>query len=167
VRKEIHFDVFRGDGWPAPQELARYFLTPAGPYWSLQSRYHCWGLDLEGIDGTEHLPEGRGRADIGLTIVSDPHYGVLLQYRKTGAEAPESYYSKGDMKRLREWVRTDDGDLMPIGLYIPFEAAWKAVEEFMVTEGALPTSIGWIIDDDIPKDAFPDPAAAPPSRKSR
>jgi hypothetical protein len=49
------------------------------------------------------------------------------------------------------------GDLMPIGLYVPFERAWAAVKEFMEMDGALPKSIAWIGEDDIPDDAFPDP----------
>jgi hypothetical protein len=46
---------------------------------------------------------------------------------------------------------------MPIGLFIPFEEAWKAVKEFMERDGALPRSIAWISSKDIPEEAFPDP----------
>jgi len=48
---------------------------------------------------------------------------------------------------------------MPVGLYVPFEAAWHAVKEFIETDGALPKSIAWISDDDLPNDTFPDPGA--------
>ena len=46
---------------------------------------------------------------------------------------------------------------MPVGLFIPFAEAWKAVKEFMETEGQLPTSIEWIKGEDLPEGTFPDP----------
>jgi len=46
---------------------------------------------------------------------------------------------------------------MPIGLYVPFEAAWKAVKEFIETGGAFPQSIEWIANNDLPLNSFPDP----------
>ena len=67
------------------------------------------------------------------------------------------------MKRLREWVMTHDGDLMPIGLFVPFERAWTAVKEFIEKDGALPKSIPWIADRDVPDYAFPDPGAREPA----
>jgi hypothetical protein len=80
-----------------------------------------------------------------------------LHYHKTGGARGEFYYSKGDLSRLKERVKTMHGDLMPLGLYIPFESAWKAVKEFIERDGALPNSIEWIAGEDIPDDAFPDP----------
>jgi hypothetical protein len=61
------------------------------------------------------------------------------------------------MNRLREWVRTLHGDPMPVGLYIPYEKAWKAVEEFIKTDGQLPKSIEWIANRDLPPNTFPAP----------
>jgi Immunity protein Imm1 len=156
MRKRSHFDEFRGDGWPAPSKLERYFLAPPGELF--RSWDGCWGLRAEGVDATEHLPEGKGRIDIGLTIVGNPARGVLLQYRKYGGGLRDDFYSKSDLSRLQEWLVTPDGDLMPIGLFIPFEVAWKAVKEFIERDGALPTSIAWVAGRDLPKDAFPDPA---------
>ena len=57
-------------------------------------------------------------------------------------------------------MKTAHGDKMPIGLFIPFETAWKAVKEFMECDGALPKSIEWIAGGDIPDDAFPPPWTA-------
>jgi len=45
---------------------------------------------------------------------------------KYGGGTDESYYSRGNLKRLREWVATVDGDLLTVGLFIPFEAAWES-----------------------------------------
>jgi hypothetical protein len=84
---------------------------------------------------------------------------VLLQYRKLGSGYKDIYYSKGDLTRLDElvWIG-QEGDLMPIGLFIPFDRAWLAVKEFIETDGALPKSIEWIADADISDEIFPDPA---------
>jgi hypothetical protein len=158
MRKRVYFDVFHGPGWPAPSELEPYFLGPPGQRWTFfQSRNDCWGLSAEGINGTEHLPRHQGRIDLRLTMVGNTNYGVLLQHETTGGERRRDYYSRGDLRRLRKWVWTRHGSLMPIGLFIPFERAWLAVKEFLETDGALPQSIIWIDGDDLPADAFPDP----------
>jgi hypothetical protein len=74
--------------------------------------------------------------------------GVLLIYTKYGGGYKEAYRSKGDLTRLREWVRTVHGDPLPVGLYISFRNAWNAVKGFMATEessrkasNGLPTEI--------------------------
>jgi hypothetical protein len=115
-----------------------------------------WGLGLEGVGGTEHVPPFNGRIDIDLTILGMPNLGVLLCYQKFAANGA-TFYSKGDLTKLHEWVKTMHGDLMPVGLFIPFEMAWKAVKEFMESNGALPRSIAWVVGRDLPPDAFPDP----------
>jgi hypothetical protein len=156
MRKSTYFDVFDGPGWPSPNELQHYFLSPAGRRRAFGTDNDCWGLSAEGVDGTEHLPD-QARTDIHLTIWGNPTHGALLHYSKWGAASKETYWSKGDLGRLREWVKTVHGDLMPVGLYIPFERAWAAVKEFMERDGALPESIDWAADADVPEDAFPDP----------
>lgn len=158
MKKGIYFDVFGRRGWPAPGELEPYFLAPPGQRWTFgEGENDCWGLKAEGVDGTEHLPRDKGRIDLDLTMLGNPDHGVLLHYHKRGGGRGEIYYSKGDLTRLKQWVWTVHGDLMPIGLFIPFERAWLAVKEFMETDGALPKSIEWIADADIPADAFPNP----------
>jgi Immunity protein Imm1 len=162
MRKRSWFDKFAGDGWPEPRELEGYFLAPPGEFF--RPWEGCRGLRAEGVDGTELLPEGKGRIDVSLTTVGDADYGVLLQYRKYGGGLRDEYYSKRDLSRLRDWVRTQDGDLMPIGLFIPFETAWKAVKEFIERDGALPASIAWIAGRDLPASAFPEPVLPDPGR---
>jgi hypothetical protein len=49
-----------------------------------------------------------------------PKLGVLLIYHRSFAKA---YTSKGDLSRLREWVRNLDNDPLPVGLFIPFKSA--------------------------------------------
>jgi hypothetical protein len=98
---------------------------------------------VEGLEGTEHLPKWKGRLDIELDIIGNAEHGVLLFHRIVGRTGT-GYYSIADRGKLREWLETKHGDLRPIGLFIPFEAAWKAVKEFMETDGELPRSIPWI-----------------------
>ena len=63
----------------------------------------------------------------------------------------------GDMRRLRELVRSLHDDPLPVGLFIPFASAWQATKEFMATDGKLPKSIKWIAADKLPPDTFPEP----------
>jgi hypothetical protein len=157
MNKTAYFDTHWGPGWPKEKWLERYFLTPAGRRDFFASGNDSWGLTAEGVDGTAGLPQLEGRVDIDLTLQGHPDLGVLRQYRKTGRLPIETYYSKGDLTRLLQWVKTAHGDRMPIGLFIPFETAWKAVKEFMGRDGALPESIAWIASKDIPAEAFPPP----------
>jgi hypothetical protein len=46
---------------------------------------------------------------------------------------------------------------MPVGLFIPFEAAWTAVQEFIDKDGLRPRSIEWVDNYDLPPDTFPAP----------
>lgn len=70
--------------------------------------------------------------------------------RLTGSVPRQDWFAKGDLTRLKRWVRTRHAERMPIGLYIPFPEAWLAVKEFMKTEGQLPTSIEWVKSGDLP-----------------
>jgi hypothetical protein len=158
MKKSTNFDVLWGPGWPTPQELEPYFLGGPGRPSSFEVGSGGMGFSAEGVDGTDHLEEGKGRIDLCLTMVGSPFHGVLFHYRKSGAGRAEVYYSRGDLRRLREWVGTNDGDLNSVGLFVPLERAWKAVKDFIESEGALPGSIAWIADDDVPGYAFLDPA---------
>jgi hypothetical protein len=157
MKKSTNFDVLWGPGWPTPQELEPYFLGAPGRPSSFEVGSGGMGLSAEGVDGTDHLEEGKGRIDIHLTMVGSPFHGVLFHYWKSGAGRVEVYYSRGDLRRLREWVGTNDGDLNSVGLFIPLEMAWQAVKDFIERDGALPQSIAWIADNDVPAYAFVDP----------
>jgi hypothetical protein len=56
---------------------------------------------------------------------SHPDLGVLLIHSKWGGGVKEMSSSKGDLTRLREWVRSKHGTLLPAGLFIPHGAAWE------------------------------------------
>jgi len=157
MKKSVFFDIFKGPGWPRPEQLQHYFLAPRGQEWFYANGNDSAGLSAEGVDGTEQLEANKGRIDLDLDMWGNPNHGVLLIYSKWGGGHKEIYSSKGDLGRLREWVRTLQGDLRPVGLYIPFDQAWKAVKEFIETDGKLPKSIGWVANRDLPPNTFPDP----------
>lgn len=161
--KYIYFDKFHGEFWPTAEELRPYFFAPRGKAWFDAGGNDTASIRLEGIEGTEKLHPLRGRKDICLGMWGNPDLGVLLQYTRRGGGVPRrDWFSKGDMGRIREWVRAQHATPLPVGLFIPFDKAWLAVKEFMETEGQMPTSITWIYSDDLPDNTFPDPTVRLP-----
>jgi hypothetical protein len=106
---------------------------------------------------TDDLPIGQGRVKIDLQLWGKPDLGVLLVYSRLGGKYADMFSSKGDMTRIREWVRSTHGDPLPIGLFIPFAPAFQAVKEFIESDGELPKSIEWIVNKDLPPNTFPEP----------
>jgi hypothetical protein len=157
MRKRVHFDEFWGNGWPSLTELEPYFLAPAGKQWFNTGGNDSAGLSLEGVENTEHLRPGEGRITIDLTMSGDPRFGVLLIYSKRGGSDSFAFTSKGNAALNGQYTRTLHSDLMPLWHYISFEEAWKAVKEFIETDGALPKSIEWISNRDLDEDTFPVP----------
>lgn len=154
--KTTYFLDHSGFGWPDKKWLGPYFLTAAGRQTAFGKDNDCWGLTAECVDGTERLPR-ESQIDIDLTILGNPDLGVFLFYDRLSPTDGEAFYSKGNMKMLRRWVRTRHGDQRPIGLFIPFEQALKAVGEFIETDGALPQCIEWVASIDLPEGTFPEP----------
>lgn len=157
MKKRAYFDSYWGPGWPNIAWMEPYFLAPAERRWFSHTGNDSAGLDLEGVDGTAHLQPNKGRIDIHLEMWGNPNLGVLLIYSKRGGGFKDTFTSKGDLNRLRELVRSTHDTPLPVGLFIPFESAWNAVKEFIVTDGALPKSIEWVANRDLPPNTFPDP----------
>lgn len=158
MRKRASFDSFWGSGWPDPAWLKQFFLAPKGQEWSYLDGNDNWGLTVEGVEGTERLdPADPARIVIRLSMWGHPKRGVLLMYEKIGGGYDQLYSSKGDLSRLKEHVRTLHDTPLPIGLYIPFAEAWKAVKEFIETDGQLPKCIAWVENSTLPKGTFPPP----------
>ncbi|MEQ1672034.1 MAG: Imm1 family immunity protein [Hyphomicrobium sp.] len=155
--KRVYFDDFDGPFWPSPAELEPYFLAPEGKEWFYSSGNDSAGFDATGVRGTEKLDRLKGRIDVRLSLWGNPKLGVLVMYRRYGGGFDECHYSKGDMSRMRQWVRTLHSDPMPVSLYIPFAEAWKAVKEFLETDGELPQCIAWVNSRDLPANSFPVP----------
>jgi hypothetical protein len=156
--RTIHFDNFPRDGWPAPNELKRFFLAPKGQEWSFHGRNDSWGLDVDGMYGTADRAE-IDRVAAHLYMIGNRDLGVYLAYDKWDGRIRHkySYSPKGDLSRLGEFVESLHETQLSVGLFVPFPAAWKAVKEFMETDGELPTSIEWIATRDLPPGTFPVP----------
>jgi len=157
MRKSTYFEPLPFEGWPDLKDLEPYFLAPPGQEWSYEGGNDSWSLSAEGLYGTEGKEKFKEQVEVHLLMWGHPKHGVLITYQKSGGGYREAFISKGDMSRLREFVRTTHQDPMPIGLYIPFPEAWKAVKEFIETGGELPKSIEWVRPRDLPEGTFPDP----------
>jgi hypothetical protein len=151
------FGDIRVSSWPAPEQLKHYFFGPPGQEWLQDEQNDSAVLSAQGVERTEHLKLGEGRVNLHLMLWGNPELGVMLMYSKTGGGVADMFCSKGDLRRLREWVRTTHNDLRPVGLFIPFENAYFAVKEFIETDGELPKCIEWVANKDLPPGTFPDP----------
>jgi hypothetical protein len=154
--KTTYFMDHPGYGWPDQKWLAPYFLSPAGRRRAFDTESDSWSIAAEGVDGTESLPP-ESQIVIDLYIVGKPDLGVLLFYNRCGATGGQALYSKGNLKKLREWVVTRHRNRVPVGLFIPFEQALQAIIEFIKTDGAVPQCIEWVAAADLPEDSFPEP----------
>jgi hypothetical protein len=167
MSKFCNFGDFRDFNWPEPRQLERYFFAPPGKEWLQNPRNDGAVFRLQGAYGTEHLGLGKGLINIHLQIWGKPDLGVLLVYSRLGGGYGDVFSSKGDMSRIREWVRSTHGDPLPIGLFIPFAPAFQAVKEFIETDGKLPKNIEWIANKDLPPNTFPDRWIVLPGEKRR
>lgn len=157
MKKRSYFDSTRIKGWPTPDELKPYFFAPPGQEWFDTKGNDTGGLSAKGLYGTEAGESWKTRVDLDLDLYGIPGLGVLLIYHKYGGGYSEAYTSKGDLSRLKEWVRNLHQDPLPVGLFIPFADAYEAVKEFIETDGQLPKSIEWIANEDLPPGTFPQP----------
>jgi len=156
--KHTNFDEFDWNGWPHPHELERFFLAPKGEEWSFAGGNDSWGLRVEGLCGTEQRSRFE-QVTSNLSMIGNSDLGVYLSYRKWDGRVRQqrSYVAKGDLSRLGEFVRSLHGTPLSVGLFVPFPVAWKAVKEFIETDGELPTSIEWVANSDLSPETFPDP----------
>lgn len=157
MRKFTDFDDFDSEGWPDPDELETFFLAPKGKEWSYSGGNDIWCLEVDGLLGTANEPIDN-RVKVRLAMTGHPDHGVYLDYVKWDGRLGRkySYCSKGNLSRLREFVPDLHGTEASAGFFIPFAEAWKAVKEFIQTDGELPKSIEWLASEDIPPEAFPD-----------
>lgn len=157
MEKNCSFDNFKWEGWPSVSELEPYFLAPKGKEWFFESGNDTACFSVFGLHNTDNIERLKGRIDVWLYLVGHPDHGLVLLYKRYAGGYDESFSSRGDLSRIREWVRTLHGDVRPIGLFVPFAVAWEAVKEFIETDGELPKSIEWVANRDLPENTFPDP----------
>ena len=159
MRKEAFFDSHWGDGWPDLHNIESCLTDP-----KRRAHFFAKGRDggsffAEGLYGTENLTPQTGLVKASLYMHMSPDHGVKLQYSKWDGRIGKmnTHLSKGDLSRLNEFVRSFHGTPLSVGLFVSFEAGWKAVKEFIETEGELPKSIEWVADSDLPPGTFPYP----------
>jgi len=148
-----NFSLSTMTGWPDLRDMEPYFNNPQ-QQGGFERGSDGASLTIEGVNDTEHLSD-KDRIKIELQMWADRRHGIMLIYSKKGGEYQEVYFSKGNIGKLREYIDTQDGDEMPLGLYISFYKAWVAVKEFVRTDGGRPGSIEWIADIDLPPNTFP------------
>lgn len=157
MEKRAYFASRSIKGWPQPEEIAHYFLEPPGQRWFFETGNDTAGFNADGIDGTEHLKSRQTRSNVRLALSAHPILGVLLSWSKWDGKERQTYNSKGNLRRLREFVRNMHGTSLSVGLLVPYDVAWMAVKEFLETDGQLPKSIDWVASRDLPPETFPDP----------
>jgi hypothetical protein len=157
MKRSIYFDRFRGE-WPSLQAIEGFFLAPGGRQWSFLGGNDSWGIDIEGLYGTERSAE-LDRVNAAMTMVGNLKLGVYLCYDRWDGRVRKkySYNSKGDLGRLGEFVESLHETPLSVGLFVPFPVAWIAVKQFMETDGELPDGIEWVTSEDLPPGTFPAP----------
>jgi hypothetical protein len=156
MQKSTYFDMIDRKGWPSPEVLEPFFLAPKGKEWSYAGGNDSWGLDADGMYGTEDR-DRIDRVRVGIGMIGHPTHGVYLYYDKWDGRIRHkySYHSKGDLDLIGDFVSSLHGDFLSVGLFVPFRTAWLAVRQFIETDGELPTSVEWIASQDLPPEAFP------------
>lgn len=158
IQKSAYFDEHWGDGWPSLENIKYRLIDVSG-----RSKFFEKGLDggsffIETSGSAERAQRDGAVFKAGLYVHMHPLHGVKLQHSMSSNRISRtSHHSKGDFSRLRDFVRSFHDTPLSLGLFIPFEPGWRAVEEFIRTEGKLPTAISWLADDDLPPETFPLP----------
>jgi hypothetical protein len=152
MKRDIYFGAFQHGRWPDPRELERYFIETEGGGWPTDGGNDDWGFTIDGLYGTAHLPNERDRVVVDLSMIGFPGLGVRLIYAKWDGRTQrrDDYASKGDLRRLNETVYAAQDTPVCVGTVIPFAEAYRAVKEFMETDGELPKCIEWISVDELP-----------------
>jgi hypothetical protein len=143
---------------PNPEDIRHFFFDYSEDKWSVGGLSGA-GFSIGGVEGTENEDPLEGQIHVYLSITDDPELGMYLCYRKTGPGYDgENYYALGDESRLTEFVESRVGDKLSKGLFVPPEIAWLAVKDFIEQGGARSDKVRWASENDLPEEAFPDPA---------
>ena len=70
MKRLFYFDNFASDRWPPLSELERFFLAPKGQEWSFAGGNDSWGMDVQGLCGTDGLPgEEQANVHFYMTVI--------------------------------------------------------------------------------------------------
>ncbi|RDV02153.1 hypothetical protein [Undibacter mobilis] len=157
--KEGFFDEHWGAGWPNLREIEACMLDPVRREAYFKAGRDGGSFFAKGLHGTEGLTPESGRISSALYLSLSPGLGASLQYNRWDVRQQKLlvFVSRGDLSRLGEFVRSFHGTPLSVGLFISFEDGFRAVKEFIETEGEQPTSIEWIDAETLPPETFPDP----------
>lgn len=111
----------------------------------------------------EYWHQGNGSATIdfhdeekghlSLLVLPNDEYGIYLKYLKlVNGRVQGEWLSIEDDQRLSETVESSDEWYASIGLFLPKEKAWLAIENFLKT-GEMSEEIKWISSEDMPEDS--------------
>lgn len=157
MEKTAYFDGHWGEGWPELTYIESRIIDAAG-----RAKYFERGQDggsffIEGPRGADNMMPQKGQLKTALYLHMNPDHGVKLQYSNWDGHQLVTYHSKGDLGRLDEFARSFHDTPLSLGLFVTFDMGCRAVKEFIETDGALPKSIEWIANGDLPPGTFPDP----------
>ena len=100
--------------------------------------------------GLKHLEYYKGRIDIELAMWGHPRPWRSADLVQAGRRLQADVQLEGRLEPPSGVGSQHSRYAMPIGLFVPYETAWKAVKEFIETDGELPKSIEWIANRDLP-----------------
>lgn len=109
----------------------------------------------------EYLYQGNGGASLdfydgeihnkSLLILPNEEYGIYLKYLVLeNGKVKETWLSLEDRLNLNETAECSDEWFASIGLFLPKEKAWLAIEEFYLI-GERTNKIEWLDPDEIPE----------------
>lgn len=157
MEKTAYFDGHWGEGWPELNYVESR-ITDAASRTRLFERGQDGGsFFIEGFNDAENWIPQNGQCKAALYLHMNLDCGVKLQHSKWDGRRLIIHNSKGDLGRLGEFVRSLHDTPLSLGLFISFDLGWRAVKEFLQTDGALPKSIEWVANSDLPPETFPTP----------
>lgn len=159
MRKLAFFDTLWAADWPSVEYLEPYFRDTTRRAKFFADGHDGGSFSAEGMYGTGDLVPRDRQINSRLFFVANPEHGIMLGYSKWDGRTrhKDDRSSRGDPSRLRQFMISVHGTSLSLGLFIPFEAGWHAVKEFIQTEGELPASIAWVANDDLLPGTFPLP----------
>jgi hypothetical protein len=153
MKKTFAFGPFGDTVWTDPSKIEHFFLDPRQRELLFLDREGGGVFSIEGLEGTEGLSSEAERVNARLYLAMLPQHGATISYHHWDGRIRKKieFHSKGNLERINEYVRSFQGSPMQLGLFVPYEAAWNAVKEFMEGDGGPPTSIEWVGGASIPQ----------------
>jgi hypothetical protein len=146
MKRSFIFASFGETQWTDAGKIEPFFLDSKQREAMFIRRQDDGLFSIDGMEGTDNLSREADRVNARLYLNMLPEHGVTISYHHwDGRSRKKTYfYSKGNLDLINEYVRSFQGSPLQLGLFIPYEAAWRTVKEFMEGDGGLPASIDWV-----------------------